>query len=33
VDADRLAVDTAAGLAHAGAQRVDVRVRRAGTVA
>ena len=33
MDADRRAVDSGAGLAHAGAQRVDVRVRRAGTVA
>jgi FdhD protein len=33
VDADRRAVAADASLAHAGAQRVDVRVRRAGSVA
>ena len=33
MDADRRAHDADAGPAHAGAQRVDVRVRRAGTVA
>ena len=33
MDADRRAVAADASLAHAGAQRVDVRVRRAGSVA
>ena len=33
MDADRQSPDPAIDLAHAGAQRVDVRVRRAGTVA